>query len=82
MGFDISQILEMRRLAQIKSRNREENSGPSNIGGRVAEIKVPKGNVIHREIENREIRDSVDKKSNTFRPSKPRIPIRGLTVVL
>jgi hypothetical protein len=37
----------------------------------------PKGKVI-----NREIGDSVDKGFNTFRHSKPRILIRGMTVVI
>ena len=39
-GFEKSWILEMRRLEQIKSWNCKDKSGPSNIGGRVAEIKA------------------------------------------
>jgi hypothetical protein len=38
-GFGKSRILETTSPEQNKSRNHEEKSGPSNIGGRVAEIK-------------------------------------------
>jgi hypothetical protein len=84
-GFGKSRILETTSPEHIKLRNHEEQSGPFNIGGRVAHIKaiehLPTRKVIHRDIVNREIRDSEDKRSNTFRLSKPQIPIRGLIAV-
>jgi hypothetical protein len=42
----------------------------------------PKGKVVNREIASRNIGDSVGKRFNTFRHSKPRIPIRSMTAVI